>query len=92
VESELLVETLSLVILRLVKIDNLPSLTCIVVEVGKTSFLSFFISVLVYPEAVSSALFIVAEVFFLIVEYLPPSAVGTPDLHVHGSSRVLDVP
>jgi hypothetical protein len=72
-------------------IYNLPSLVSTIVSVPDNDFSSFFILTSVNIKAFVGLLN-VTEVFSTIDKDLPPSRVGTPDLHVVGLSRVLDIP
>jgi hypothetical protein len=54
-----------------------------------TNFLTFYILTLYNIKGLSALP--VDELAVLVLEYLPPSRVGAPDLHVVGSSRVLNV-
>jgi hypothetical protein len=89
-ESELFIQTLCLSLCLLVKIENLPSLVGTVVSWMNLDLLAFNILSLVNIEALVRFLDI-AEVLSAENKDLPPSRVGAIDLHIFGSSRVLDV-
>ena len=89
-ESKLLVETLGSSLLSLVNIDNLPSLVSTVVSLVNNDWLTFSIFSTTDVEAFS--VLPVDNMFILVFEDLPPLRVGAPDLHVVGSTRVLDIP
>jgi hypothetical protein len=90
VHSVVFMKSFSLVFLSFVKIHNLPFLVVTVVLVPDNNLSSFFVLSSVNIECFT--ILPVDEVFTFILEDLEPSWVGAPDLHVVGSSSVLDVP
>jgi len=91
VESKFFVKSLCFSLCLLVKVKDLPSLVCTIMSVMDLNCLTFDILVSDNIKA-SISLVNVAEVLLSICENLEPLRVGTPDLHVIGSSRCLDVP
>jgi len=83
-ESELLVEALSLISVSFVKIDNLPLLVLSSVVSPNSNWCSFLI--LSTFDVKDFAGLPVDELAVFILEDLEPSGVGAPDLHVIGSS------
>jgi hypothetical protein len=88
-EAKVFVYTLGLWSLGFVKINNVPFLSSSTVVTENTNCLSFFI--LTSFNVKDLVTLPVDELVILISEDLPPSRVGTPDLHVLGSTRALDV-
>jgi hypothetical protein len=90
VESEFFIKSLGLNLVSLVKIKNVPLLVSTAVVVVHTNSLTFniFRSSNIKDLVVSP----IDELVLLILEKLEPSRVGTPDLHVIGSTRALDIP
>jgi hypothetical protein len=89
-ESKLFVNTLGLRSLCFVEIDYLPLLMSTLVVSINTNCMSFFIfSILNFESLVALP---VNELVVFVSEYLEPSGVGAPDLHVVGSTCALDVP
>ena len=89
VETEFLIQSLGLS-LNILGVDNLPSLVGSIVSVPNLDLLTFVILTLVNIKAFAGLLD-VTEVFTAIGEDLPPSRVGTPNLHVVGFSRALNI-
>ena len=93
-ESEFFVESFSSKWFRFINIDDLPSLVLVgsivtVLGVNNNS-LTFVIF-----TSVNIKNFVVGRVykeFILVLEYLEPSRVGAPNLHVSSSSCTLDIP
>jgi len=90
VESEFRVETLLSILFSLVEINNLPLLTFAFVICPNTNSLSFLVLGIFHIKHLTALP--VDELVVLILEHLEPSGVGAPDLHVVGSSSILDVP
>jgi hypothetical protein len=89
-EAELLIESTSLILSSLIKIDNLPLLVSSSVVAPNTNWVTFLIlGTLDIKDLVVSP---VDELVVLVLEKLEPSLVGAPDLHVIGSTSILDVP
>jgi hypothetical protein len=84
-ETEVFMKSLILFFFSFVKIDNLPSLVGSIMSVPNDNISSFFIFSSMDIKAFVGLLE-VAEVLALVLEDLPPSRVGAPDLHVAGSS------
>jgi hypothetical protein len=91
-ETKLLIEAFSSQFLSLVNIHNLPSLmsTFFTVSAANLNGLTFLILGLVYLENLVVGW--VDEVLSLKLEYLEPSRVSAPDLHVGSSASTLDIP
>jgi hypothetical protein len=79
-ETEFRIETLGSNLRRFILIDNSPSLIDSVMSLINNNFLSFLILTLVYIKN----LFVsdVDKVGSSVLEDLPPSRAGAPDLHV----------
>ena len=83
-ETEVLVESLGWILWCFVNIKNLPSLVgSVVSSIGNNSG-SF--SIFASSNIKAFSILEVDEVFTFILEDLPPSRVGAPDLHVLSSS------
>jgi hypothetical protein len=89
-ETELLVEALSSYLISLIKINNLPLLSFTSVVSKDTNCLTFF--VLAAFDIKYLIVGPVNELIVLVFEYLEPSTVGAPDLHVIGFTSTLDIP
>jgi hypothetical protein len=89
-EAKVFVDSLGLRSLISVKINNIPLLMLSSVVTPNTNLLSFLI--LSSSDIKDFASLPVDKLVGLILEDLPPSRVGAPDLHVVGSSRILDIP
>jgi hypothetical protein len=89
-ESEFLVNSLSLWTLCFVKINNSPSLVLSTVVTPHLNCRTFLIFASFNIEDLVGLP--VDELILLILENLPPSRVSAPDLHVIGSTRALDIP
>jgi hypothetical protein len=74
----------------LVKINNIPSLSLGSIVTPNSNWVAF--NILAALDVKSLAALPVDELVVLILEYLEPSRVCAPDLHVVGSSSALDVP
>jgi hypothetical protein len=90
VESEFFIESLGLKLSGLIKIEYLPLLVLSSVVTPNSNGMAF----LVFSPLNIKYLVVtpVDKLAVLILEYLPPSRVGAPDLHVVGFTRVSDVP
>jgi hypothetical protein len=88
-ESKVFVKTLLLWSLILIEIQDVPLLSFASVVTPDLNGLAFF--VLASSDVKDFAALPVDELVVLILEDLPPSRVGAPDLHVVGSSGVLDI-
>ena len=86
VETEFFVKSLGFSFCLFVKVEDLPSLICTIMSVVNLNCLTFDILVADYIKA-SVLLINVTEVLLSKCENLEPLRVGTPDLHVIGSSR-----
>jgi hypothetical protein len=89
-ESEVLVKSLGLDWTSFVKIDNSPSLMSSVVVTKDTNCLSF--SILSTCDIKYFTTLPIDELAVLILEYLEPSGVSAPDLHVVGLTSRFDIP
>jgi hypothetical protein len=91
-ETELFIEAFGSQFLSLVNIHNLPSLVSSIFTSSAANLdgLTFLILGLVNLENLVVGW--VDEVLSLKLEYLEPSRVGAPDLHVGSSSSTLDIP
>jgi hypothetical protein len=90
VEAKVFADSLNLRTLGFVKIDNIPLLSCTVIVTPNTNCLSFLVfASLDVKDLVALP---VDELVVLISEYLEPSRVSAPDLHVIGLTSILDVP
>jgi hypothetical protein len=89
-ESEVLVKSLGLNSVSFVKIDNSPSLMNSVVVTKDTYCLSF--SILGTCDIKYFTTLPIDELAVLILEYLEPSGVSAPDLHVVGLTSRFDIP
>jgi hypothetical protein len=90
VETKFFVESLSLNLSSLVKIDNLPLLVSSIVVTPNSNSLSFL--VLCSSNIKDLIVGPVDELIFVELEDLEPSGVSAPDLHVVGLTSTLDVP
>jgi hypothetical protein len=89
-ETKVFVESLSLRSISLVKINDIPLLvlsTVVTVYLNSLSFLILGSCDIKYLTVLP-----VDELVILVLEYLEPSRISAPDLHVVGSSRTLNVP
>jgi hypothetical protein len=89
-ETKVFVKSLSWSFNGFVKIDYIPLLvlsTVVTVYLNSLSFLILGSCDIKYLTVLP-----VDELVILVLEYLEPSRVSAPDLHVVGSSRTLDVP
>jgi hypothetical protein len=89
-EAPFFVESFTLNLSSFIKIDNCPLLVVALVVAIDTNCMSFFVFVTLDFD--NLAILEVDELFVLVLEDLPPSTVGTPDLHIAGSSTALVVP
>jgi hypothetical protein len=89
-ESEVLVKSLGLDWTSFVKIDNSPSLMSSVVVTKYSNCLSF--SILSTCDIKYFTTLPIDELAVLILEYLEPSRVSAPDLHVVGLTSRFDIP
>jgi len=89
-ESEIFINSAILGLTSLVNIQHSPFLMVALVVSIDTNWLAFL--VLLAFDFKDLWVLPVDELLVLILEDLPPSWVGAPDLHVIGSSRWLDVP
>jgi hypothetical protein len=90
IESKFFIKTLSFSFFCFIKIDDSPfliSFTCISCN---TDCLTFFIFRACNIKNFTTGP--VNELVLLVLEYLEPSRVSAPDLHVCSSSRILNVP
>jgi hypothetical protein len=85
-ETKFFVKSLGFSFCLLVKVEDLPSLICTIMSVVNLNCLTFDILVADYIKT-SVLLVNVTEVLLSKCENLEPLRVGTPDLHVIGSSR-----
>jgi hypothetical protein len=90
VESEFLIQSLSLSLCSLVKIDNLPFLVTAISLSINNNLSSFLIFRLFNIKALS--VLNVAESVNLKFEDLEPLGIGAPNLHIICITRVLDIP
>jgi hypothetical protein len=88
-ETEVLVDSLSLWSLGFVKINNIPLLSSGSIVFENTNCVAFFI--LSVFNIKDSLILPVNELTILIFENLEPSRVGRPDLHVLSLTRALDI-
>jgi hypothetical protein len=89
-EAPVFVESLSLWSLSFVKIDDSPLLVLSSVVAPNSYLLAFNVFSSSYIKYFT--VLPIDELIFLILEYLEPSRVGAPDLHVVGSTSTLDIP
>jgi hypothetical protein len=89
-ETKFFVQSLSLNLSSLVKIDNLPLLVSSIVVTPNSNSLSFL--VLCSSNIKDLIVGPVDELIFVELEDLEPSGVSAPDLHVVGLTSTLDVP
>jgi hypothetical protein len=89
-ESEVFVKSLGLDWTSFVKIDNSPSLMSTVIVSKDTNCLSF--SILGTCDIKYFTTLPIDELAVLILEYLEPSGVSAPDLHVVGLTSRFDIP
>jgi hypothetical protein len=90
VETEFLIQSLSLSLTLLVKIQDIPGLTGTSVVRFNSNSLSFFI--LLIFNIKNFTVLPIDELVVLELENLEPSRVGRPDLHIFGSTCTLDIP
>jgi hypothetical protein len=90
IEAKVLVNSLGLDWTSFVNIKNSPSLVLSTVVSVDTYCLSF--SILGTSDIKYFTVLPIDELAILILEYLEPSGVSAPDLHVVGSASALDIP
>ena len=89
-ETEVLIKSLLLILSSFVNVEYCPLLVVSSVVAPYSNCLTFFVSTAL--DIKDLAVLPVDELLVLILEDLPPSRVGAPDLHVVGSTRASDVP
>jgi hypothetical protein len=89
IESKFLVITLSSILSMVFEVDNVPFLVSTVMFGVNNNWLSFIILVSWYIKAL--LVLPIDEVLVLVSEQLPPIWVGAVDLHIWGSTWVLDI-
>jgi hypothetical protein len=89
-ETEVFINTLGCYCISFVKIDNSPSLVFTAIVAVDTDCLSF--NILSSSDIKYFTVLPIDELAVLILEYLEPSRVSAPDLHVVGSTSRLDIP
>jgi hypothetical protein len=89
-ETELFIKSLSFKRISFVEIDNIPSLVSFTFVALSIDWLGFFILWVSYSN--DSVILDVDKLVVIILEYLEPSWVGAPDLHVFCFTGTLDVP
>jgi hypothetical protein len=94
VEPEFFIETLSSNLISFVNVDNLPSLVgiffIVTISIVDNDGGSFFILRWCYFKNLVVSW--INKEFTVVLEYLEPSWVCAPDLHISGFSSALDVP
>ena len=89
-EAKVFFKSLGLNFLSFIKIDDLPFLISSFVSIPDNDLSTF--SIFATMDIKHLVAFDVLEVLCFIDEDLEPSRVGAPDLHVVGSSGILNVP